>query len=220
MEQLCRICYDETNMKNPLLTPCNCKGSIAFIHKKCLLKWIKTSLAQQCELCKTQYAFEEFLLEKLYKPSWFILYICRYPHIFYLYIISVYIGYLLYDTSYKGIPGNKKNEFNMLIIIGFNILPYMLTLLATIQMILLTPAIYALKQKYRYLQYALSCSKIANMRISPLTYFIMILFSIYASFYFTVAGPLFLLYLTSQLYGVHTVIILKINSDSMRLEDE
>ena len=59
----CRICrIDEP--KEQLITPCKCNGTIAFVHRDCLLRWItyrsRSVLLQQngqyqrCELCGTQ----------------------------------------------------------------------------------------------------------------------------------------------------------------------
>ena len=35
---LCRICHCEDTIDN-LDSPCNCKGSLQFVHRKCLQKW-------------------------------------------------------------------------------------------------------------------------------------------------------------------------------------
>ena len=70
--KICRICYgedDEPN-SNPLLQPCICKGSMKYIHLKCLKKCINTRTCVkinsnkncsvynikriECELCKTE----------------------------------------------------------------------------------------------------------------------------------------------------------------------
>lgn len=65
----CRICLLEGNQENdPLISPCDCKGSIRFVHLECLRHWINGRLnfhEQQhkpifvrqllCELCKIPY---------------------------------------------------------------------------------------------------------------------------------------------------------------------
>ncbi|SCO68490.1 conserved Plasmodium protein, unknown function [Plasmodium vivax] len=66
----CRICLIEGNQENdPLICPCDCKGSIKYAHLMCLRKWIngRLNLNDQlfsgsvfikdicCELCKTKY---------------------------------------------------------------------------------------------------------------------------------------------------------------------
>lgn len=65
----CRICLLEGNQENdPLISPCDCKGSIKFVHLECLRHWIngRLNLSEQqqrpvfvrqllCELCKVPY---------------------------------------------------------------------------------------------------------------------------------------------------------------------
>jgi len=66
----CRICITEDNSKeNPLFNPCNCIGSMRFVHYGCLKYWLskKLTLKRQdhvlsyfwstfeCEVCKTIY---------------------------------------------------------------------------------------------------------------------------------------------------------------------
>ena len=70
-EIFCRICYGEENEEdNPLVQPCNCHGSMKYVHLKCLKQWLKinTCVLQEndellkifkvkkaeCELCKTE----------------------------------------------------------------------------------------------------------------------------------------------------------------------
>lgn len=69
--RICRICYlNEEESKNPLIKPCNCSGSLKYIHFECLKKWITTNYCVRvestedssifmikpiiCELCKTK----------------------------------------------------------------------------------------------------------------------------------------------------------------------
>ena len=67
----CRICFSEGIFegKNPLISPCNCTGSVKYIHLNCLRKWLtskvtlKTSSSNniycysfqylECEICKS-----------------------------------------------------------------------------------------------------------------------------------------------------------------------
>ena len=71
--KVCRICYieedDEEN--NPLVQPCNCDGSLKYIHLQCLSQWIHTHSCEkletnnkcsiylikpvECELCKKKF---------------------------------------------------------------------------------------------------------------------------------------------------------------------
>ncbi|CAG9770645.1 unnamed protein product [Ceutorhynchus assimilis] len=50
----CRIC--QTNTPNErLISPCNCKGTLAFIHLSCLERWLNQSGRNFCELCNFRY---------------------------------------------------------------------------------------------------------------------------------------------------------------------
>jgi hypothetical protein len=67
--QICRICLLEgSSQEDPLITPCQCKGSIEYIHLGCLRHWIRGRLnlpdtpmgsyfyrPLACELCKAVY---------------------------------------------------------------------------------------------------------------------------------------------------------------------
>ncbi|KAL0278229.1 UNVERIFIED_CONTAM: hypothetical protein PYX00_000106 [Menopon gallinae] len=52
---LCRICQGPSAATNYLVSPCNCKGTLAFVHFSCLEKWLNTSSRISCELCSFQY---------------------------------------------------------------------------------------------------------------------------------------------------------------------
>lgn len=66
----CRICYrSESDLSDPLITPCKCSGSMAFIHYSCLKKSIDSRTQKtfeqglkifiwrdfECEICKEKY---------------------------------------------------------------------------------------------------------------------------------------------------------------------
>lgn len=63
---ICRLCWGEAEEDDdPLLSPCNCSGSLQHIHHKCLSDWQRTLRAQGqgrrahiCELCKTPYRLQ------------------------------------------------------------------------------------------------------------------------------------------------------------------
>ncbi|XP_024285178.1 E3 ubiquitin-protein ligase MARCHF8 isoform X3 [Oncorhynchus tshawytscha] len=62
-QDICRICHCEGDDDSPLITPCNCTGSLRFVHQACLQQWIKSSDTRCCELCKYQ-----FIMETKLKP--------------------------------------------------------------------------------------------------------------------------------------------------------
>lgn len=67
-EACCRICFcNEVTESNPLIAPCECTGSIKFIHVECIKSWLRSRIQTKttglvvsyysndliCELCKT-----------------------------------------------------------------------------------------------------------------------------------------------------------------------
>ena len=75
-QKTCRICYESSsNIKNPLINPCNCKGSMKYIHYNCLLSWMENKIKipndkynkneyifydkslLKCELCKNNFPY-------------------------------------------------------------------------------------------------------------------------------------------------------------------
>ena len=68
IEKECRICLDSIEEEdNKLLSICECKGSLKYIHNECAMKWIKERNGNtRCELCKTKYDKEKLNpIEKL-----------------------------------------------------------------------------------------------------------------------------------------------------------
>lgn len=54
-EYKCRICMDFGDENSQVAAPCDCGGSIKYIHVICLKEWIKEKRSINCELCKTCY---------------------------------------------------------------------------------------------------------------------------------------------------------------------
>lgn len=50
----CRICQVDTGSES-LISPCNCKGTMAYVHRSCLETWLTQSSKSKCELCKYSY---------------------------------------------------------------------------------------------------------------------------------------------------------------------
>lgn len=55
-DTICVICQENTQTHtNPFLSPCNCKGSVASIHRDCLETWISHSNQTNCSVCRAKY---------------------------------------------------------------------------------------------------------------------------------------------------------------------
>ena len=60
-EKFCRICLEEENNINSLISPCRCSGSSKHVHIQCLQNWRRVSRnsngmgENECMECKTKY---------------------------------------------------------------------------------------------------------------------------------------------------------------------
>jgi len=56
-ELSCRYCYDHQNCSEKLYIPCECKGSMRWSHKMCLVECIKYQYGNKlkCPICKIKY---------------------------------------------------------------------------------------------------------------------------------------------------------------------
>ena len=60
----CRLCYqDESNISDPLLSPCRCSGSMKYIHYSCLKKSIKQKIQVRKEENCDLYFFKSYCCE-------------------------------------------------------------------------------------------------------------------------------------------------------------
>ncbi|XP_017089224.2 E3 ubiquitin-protein ligase MARCHF11 [Drosophila bipectinata] len=55
----CRICRWNRSDMEIISCPCNCRGSVGFIHLKCLKRWIMHRRDNRCEVCNAVYDISE-----------------------------------------------------------------------------------------------------------------------------------------------------------------
>lgn len=82
--RVCRFCLEsKQTKKNPLLDPCECKGSIQFVHEKCLLRWRYMDPARNsthCLICLTPYILPHLPMLEFIPEGYAIVYIfLRFP---------------------------------------------------------------------------------------------------------------------------------------------
>eukprot|EP01116_Phalansterium_solitarium_P024083 TRINITY_DN8703_c0_g1_i1.p1 TRINITY_DN8703_c0_g1~~TRINITY_DN8703_c0_g1_i1.p1 ORF type:complete len:209 (-),score=12.91 TRINITY_DN8703_c0_g1_i1:418-1044(-) len=58
--EFCRVCHDDAP---PLMHPCQCRGSMGFVHEECLAMWKSRTGSTRCEVCAFEYKFERVFLE-------------------------------------------------------------------------------------------------------------------------------------------------------------
>ena len=116
----CRICYLlNSDIENPLISPCNCSGSMKYIHYKCLKKCIETNLTKKIEQNYKYYNWRNYSCEICQKeyPKYFKVKDTLYPLIDLdiNYLSYIICDYSLYDdmkkkTTRKGILVIKMDE--------------------------------------------------------------------------------------------------------------
>ena len=78
----CRFCWGtESSLENPCIVPCNCSGTVGFIHYACLKNWLHLKMQSketpqittlfwrnfECELCKYAYPYMFKTNNRVYK---------------------------------------------------------------------------------------------------------------------------------------------------------
>jgi hypothetical protein len=93
-EILCRFCLSTKNDSlNPLISPCQCKGSMEFVHLRCLNRWREIDVLRNgriCLLCLTKYT-DCIEFEIIPKTDSLTYYVLSYPGLLLLYYNAVYI---------------------------------------------------------------------------------------------------------------------------------
>ena len=105
MSSSCKICFDSSNSSdNPLINPCNCKGTIEYIHKECLEKWIQLSKNHNCSVClipyRLQYNYSSPLKNILITTKLFA----------YIYFPLHFIFYIVHPNTYDYSSMNTINR--------------------------------------------------------------------------------------------------------------
>ena len=59
-EGQCRVCFENLdNFENPLLSLCNCSGSVKFIHYECLKDWVSSNIKKESSSNYLYYSYFE-----------------------------------------------------------------------------------------------------------------------------------------------------------------
>ena len=131
VDKQCRICMEKIDSKvNPFLNPCECKGTVKWIHKECLLKWINTSKNYSCPQCKYYYKlktkYKYPLLKYLIKYIKYIIIIITFISSFSLTIFIKYISYKFFNLENFSIFDHKLVTINIRVINIFFIFNYLI----------------------------------------------------------------------------------------------
>eukprot|EP00359_Climacostomum_virens_P006622 CAMPEP_0204907324 /NCGR_PEP_ID=MMETSP1397-20131031/6498_1 /ASSEMBLY_ACC=CAM_ASM_000891 /TAXON_ID=49980 /ORGANISM="Climacostomum Climacostomum virens, Strain Stock W-24" /LENGTH=297 /DNA_ID=CAMNT_0052076429 /DNA_START=17 /DNA_END=907 /DNA_ORIENTATION=+ len=71
-EKQCRICFEGTSSRMPLINPCRCAGSVKFVHEECLKTWLLSQQVEladsECEVCKVKFEMK-FVIKAQCAPN-------------------------------------------------------------------------------------------------------------------------------------------------------
>ena len=97
VERVCRFCFESTiTVTNPLVCPCECKGSQEFIHLLCLNRWRQQNPSTNmihCFVCKTPYTIELIYSLEQFPRNTFFYKPLQHPYIWYTlyhYVVMVF----------------------------------------------------------------------------------------------------------------------------------
>lgn len=119
----CRICFDEGTDDDPLISPCNCKGTSAYVHKSCLSNWRNFNRDREAwNICMECHA--EYIISRKYPTEKFF-YDTNYklPLLYFLQSVIGFCGALLiwcieYNTNHLAVKilNFDKPKLNKIII--------------------------------------------------------------------------------------------------------
>ena len=222
---VCRFCLIEyEHPENPLLEPCECKGSVAYVHKKCIQKWRITTQnpksVRMCQLCLTnfklpmRYPIESIPEEKI-DGVW--CYLSR-PYIVWSFFSSfqllIFVQMIIYNEQ---LTQSKYSDFTKDTVNRIQYLSYIVTtsLISFTYLQFYKPYILQIKNKRRYLQYWLKLRLVTNKDISPC----LLVFTYGVSFLMTphFQMPFFIFYLIllPNFFYAHRAILQEINNDNI-----
>ena len=102
----CRICFETTNQKE-MLSPCDCSGTMAYIHSHCLKNSIELNEEQNCHICDQNWRGITIQL----KNKNFFDYIKEETNLFLFYFSLIFVLYLFgFSFVITSIVINEENK--------------------------------------------------------------------------------------------------------------
>ena len=103
---MCRFCLNSRNTtSNPLITPCECNGSLRYVHLRCLNKWMlfnPNRVVTNCELCLHPFlTLDHPSLEIIPVQQNYSTFILRYP---FLLSLTTHYAWLIHTTALSTNP--------------------------------------------------------------------------------------------------------------------
>lgn len=228
-EPLCRFCFEGPIENNPLVDPCNCIGSMKYVHIQCIRTWKATTTnpvwIDKCQLCLSPYITYLRWPKELYPHETPLLQFLVHKHI----AVTTFL-YYTHLTILSFYPILRKYFY------GAETITRLLRSNSTIESLYFTPTshiIYLLcltsvTCMYIYVYKKAIFDNVQNKRLYALLWFsciteegifqtpIMTQFALFITAAFSIAFILpfsfFYIYTLSSIYTIHISIIRQINA--------
>jgi len=220
-EQVCRFCLmPQENTNNRFITPCNCTGSVEYIHVDCFNRWRRVTEYEQhrriCQLCLTEYNLgRHWPIERMprldYSSAWFLL--SRY------YVFGILLYYAHFTICMKFLPiemANTKSEQIINQLTGENGTHCFVILMGIVT------AMYAsfywtlfrtVRNKLRYCMFLFRSDIQQYTHITPISYMLLLPFVYYVSQSYIYPFGWLYAYLLPQYMYVHVSILHTLNEE-------
>jgi len=203
----CRICYDEGILTDPLISICECKGTVEFMHKTCFLKWMKYTTNEDtqksCEMCKTPYTIQMFAPVQGPRPRWMWRILGNRMTL----VTWTYLLHVLIFTGAVSHP-NPSDVF-LLCRDARTLFSAEIAIISAIYVIFYAPILYSAPFKSLYFFHWLNPYPASRqLRIQrPALQLVLTMFGFLSSFYYMYAGGLVYLLMLPELYKTHVTIV-------------
>ena len=193
----CRFCFESNSpKKNPLISPCQCKGTAKYVHRDCLLKWQANTTVDAhrfvCQSCQAPYILPTGEFEKIpilsATPYAFLS-----PNVFLitLHVCSLFLS--LFRT--RSLP-----------------LSYSIIIIST----LVYGTLYGVqflqvKQKFRYIRFWVLNRSRDQSTMKPMMFVFILTLSVCVYPGFPYLSSLIYCYVLSKIFQVHRDVLLDIN---------
>jgi len=192
----CRFCFESNSpKKNPLISPCECKGTSKYVHRECLLKWqVNTTVEAHkfiCQTCQAPYTFPTAEFERIpVIPSSVWVFVS--PNVL---LSTLHLGYLLLSFFRLSISVSHAMFFVTTLIYGT---------LYGIQF-------YQVKRKYQYIGFWALNRTQTNSTMKPITFVfaLALIMCVYPAFPYV--ASIVYCHTLSNLFQIHREILLSIN---------
>ena len=218
-DRVCRFCFEEQEIHNPLLSPCACKGSMAYVHARCIRTWRRATknphYVVQCQFCLVNYTLPNMLPMECVPEHEPFSYSIFLRHSYALWTLS----YIQYIVCYSWLLQLYRFAFRVTgSPIVFQKISYCVSIGTILYMYssLFSYHISYIRNRTKYMRYWLVPFLSSNPYESPRSILQMIVFSFVLAPHYPVPFYTLFLMMLCKLPTTHFAILHQINTDNIQ----